>query len=477
MSGNTASRIDRALENFKGLVDGLLAYLEDGSYPPVLKKIQVKIVENGDVYFKFTYDQNGRKTALILPVYSSLVDDFTNCAPEEPEVDNESLGFIDRIKDIYHHPYLSFIYHRATMSLLGISSLLNLVHTFKPFGIAFKFLSFSAGISGNIAIMTASILYAMPIIANYVKEKYLQRRKEIRELCSEVEADFEAGRRGNLYERLDNLSWQHRIILHERFPNNRKLRWHIRYLRDYDNAFLHSLELAATREEKILAIRRCINETERFFKSKLQEIEGSPIFDSGERYAAAYKGYRRALKADGARLPQMTPRLMEEGKDLTRRLQQCIAKLRSLDRTGALDIFDGINLEGFYKVMFPRAAIIYRQLEVYFLLAGHQSIGNRPGKYKSLMDTFKAERDLRHMSEDISEYAAHKFEDFKTIFEHFMRGVRTICRNEEQKPKVPLFGPPVFPQPKRPGPIITDVTDLADEEEVEQQRSSTYRPS
>jgi len=313
------------------------------------------------VKFLFTVEMDGVKSDFEFPVYKNLRDKELEL---QDQVTESNVNQHQSIQRSYTTKFISLISKPATMFLVGIATILNIVSLAARFS--------KAGMARSLAFTSISpwlqvsargfaMLYFVPItVYLYTKNTIREELKKIFDLAEDYIAK-------GLYLSADNmitnLSFLQECYLSPNTPGNEDLRWKYLYLqacfvadrrvgiqgariRSFKRLTAEALELSATDNQKFQILKLLINESESVRKLTYVDISRKYYKEPGEREDLLEQAQQRHLDRIKEYVKQI-PTQCSMHIELARTLHQALHATLKLVEAGnfrdAIPMFNSIE--------------------------------------------------------------------------------------------------------------------------------------
>lgn len=364
-------------------MESLIPEMSDSplNYMPRLYEARGCDLDDDSMLFTFTYKKNNRFYSFELPVFANL----DKVSPNPSNNNKES--FVEnrpRSDSSYTRKIIKMLQYPFVMLSAGFGSVANL------FNIALKLhkikLSGLVGISTNGMVFNligigASLLYFIPTVFYYYNNARL--KNELLVILNDSMNDILHDDCVLAHNKLKNLTFFHRILLHPNYPdNNDDIRWSYYYQKDLINekcdnfkhcrSYKKALELSNTSDQKFLVLHGLINVYDWCYEHSVKRFNNLYYLNQTEEARNAVKNSKTRNYATidqyALQIPENSSFHLGLQKTLHSQLQQCVDSIRNNNNALAKSIFDDINFNGYCKRAYPAAAILYYQLQTVLTL-------------------------------------------------------------------------------------------------------------
>lgn len=323
--------------------------------------------------FDFTYIRNERLYSFTLPAFIKLEERSPNIAVKENQEFTKGGN-----NENYTNKFIKALCHplfMLTSGFVSVANIFSMAFTIAKVKITSIAIVKASGLLFNLAGLAVSLCYFIPAIWYYYNNERL--RDELLDIFDDAMVEIRKDNTLEAWNKLDNLKFQHSILLHPNYPDNNDLRWSYYYMVDLINEKCHdfrdcdsykmALPLSETADQKFLVLQGLLNVYDWRLDNqikKFKELKG--IFITEEARESLRSGrisIAEIIAPYVAQIDPSSPMHQQLQADLHYQLQQCVSSFRYGEYALAKEILDNIKWNGYCKKAYPGAAILYYQLQ------------------------------------------------------------------------------------------------------------------
>jgi hypothetical protein len=325
--------------------------------------------------FDFIYARNRIGYPFTLPVFTKLELRSPQIADAEKQkfskiLNEDSYSYTDK--------FIKILYHPIFMAALGLGSAANIVNmalTLSKVSITSLAILKASGLLFGVVGLAASLCYFIPAAWYYYNHDRL--RHEILDIFEEAMEDIGKDNTLDAWNKIHGLKFPHSMLLHPNYPNNRDLRWSYHYMsglilekcHDFDHceSYKAAFLLADTPDEKFLVVQGILNVYDWRQECVVEQFNVLPRRYATEKERQSVNNNKmhieKIIAPYAAHLDPTAPKHQALEKEIHYQLQECITNVKNKQYVAAKEIFEAIKWGGYCKKAYPRAAIIYYQIQ------------------------------------------------------------------------------------------------------------------
>jgi hypothetical protein len=397
------------------------------------------------VQCRFIYIRNGLQSSFDFPLSVGLKEPCLQVDEQQKAAQTYTLPINKRTRD-YNELFIAALYHPITTVFAGVLGAINLLYI--------------AGIStvatpmAGAGMLGISIAYFIPPLIYKIAKTKL--RRNLLDVLQRALDDIYEKKSKEASIKINSLGLVYNIMLHQYFPGNIDLKWCFNYVHARisfkKNLAEEAFELSETPDQLFLVLRMFLDDCNRrrkgMFHDKLlpsmllNDQVCKEIFEKHE------KSFSKYLKPYINLIPINSQQHQELAAQMKQQLMSCYNSLSNSCIEEACHKFTAIKWDGYCKVAYPAAAILYYELKAVLTLASEGlnvklnselCVGERLDfacksleKTKKIIDEFYSAE-----SEEYQKYF-ESFEDFDLDMRKVFRSVKPgkpIITLAEMQPK------------------------------------------
>ncbi len=363
---------------------------------------------------RFTYIRNNKPYSFDFPLTTNLVEPCLQNEVRNKAKETYSLPFKNRSKT-YNELLFAALSHPIVTIVAGVASGVNLLYL-------------AAGIASvtTVGILTLSLAYFVPRLLYSLNKTRL--RNSLLKIFDEVLKGVDFNKYEAAHQKIASLSFMHQIMLHLYFPGNEDLKWSFNYVQSkiQYNEYLveEAFELSETPEQLFLVLKMFL-QAENIRRKGILDRDLEPLWDDREGRRNLFESYEKDfdkhLKKYIKLLPINSQQHQDLGIQLKHELMSCVLSLENCCIEEACDKFMAIEWDGYCKLAYPAAAVLYYELRAILTIATEGlDVKLHPqmfvaGRICHARDT------LIKINKIISEHFPDKIIEFKKYLEDFQR--------------------------------------------------------
>lgn len=318
------------------------------------------------VQCRFSYIRNGVQSWLDLPLSVGLKEPCLQEDEQKKSAQTYILPINKKSRDSYEL-FLAALYHPITKVFAGVVVAMNLLNMLGISMVATSLVS-AGGLALSIAYLTPVLIYKMA--------KTKLRRNLLNILQSSLN-DINDNKSKEESVKINSLDSVFNVMLGHYFPGNIELKWCYNYLKSRisynENLTEEAFELSETPDELFLVLRMFLNNSNELRKCMLRDkFLPSTFWDQlkcKEVFEAHEKDFSKYLKPYINLIPINSKEHQELATQMKQQLMSCFNSLSNSCIKEACDKFIKIEWDGYCKVAYPAAAILYYELKAVLTLA------------------------------------------------------------------------------------------------------------